>query len=275
MDKRSLVLYLSGLAAAGAVVGLAASCSDQPRIKCTAGHGSFAVVYATPPGAENCGIKGELIGIEAYNDPLKDKSNLDPNNGSLGMQPVDLAGAIDTQGADPIAAHLPYSLGKWLTPEPAADNFCTVNAPNDIEQDLPFKAPEAFPDGGLSDPIAAVSFKYQWSNVHFYNTPASPGTQLLADLTYTKTEGLPDGGMGMPCTATFHVVGLWPAVSCSSDPLPDGSPNPEPLDPTKCSPEPDDSKGRATGSGISPDLVTRCDPDLQLCVLAKDPPAFK
>ena len=28
-----------------------------------------------------------------------------------------------------------------------------------------------------------------------------------------------------------------------------------------------------TGSGISPDLAYRCDPVLNLCVLAKDPPS--
>ena len=30
-----------------------------------------------------------------------------------------------------------------------------------------------------------------------------------------------------------------------------------------------------TGSGIGPDLATRCDENLNLCVLARDPPSFK
>src|SRR6185503_9755250 len=130
VDKRSLVLYLSGLAAAGAVVGLAASCSDQPRIKCTAGHGLFAAVYTPMGGADPCGMPGEEIGVEAYNDPLPDNSNLDPNKGSLGMQPVDM-GAGDR--ADTNAAHKPYALGNWGSAEPTGDNFCAVVSPNEIE----------------------------------------------------------------------------------------------------------------------------------------------
>jgi len=276
VDKRSLVLYLSGLAAAGAVVGLAASCSDQPRIKCTAGHGPFAAVY-TAMGGSDCGLHGEQIGVEAYNYALADQSNLDPNRGSLGMEPLNIAEAIGAQGPDPNAAHKPYSLGDWGSAEPGGDNFCAVPAPNDIEQDLAYVPPgPALPDGGAGTAaVPALSVRYHWTDVRFYNTPASPGTQLVANLAYSRTEGMPDGGAGTPCTAQFHVVGLWPLVGCASDPLPDGTPNPVPTDPTKCSPDPDNSKGRSTGSGISPDLATRCDENLLLCVLAKEPPSFK
>ena len=274
MDKRSLVLYLSGLAATGAVVGLAASCSDQPRIKCTAGHGAFAAVY-TPKGggADPCGMPGEQIGVEAYNFPLGDKSNLDPNNGSLGLEPIDLAAHIDEHGGkDTSNGRLPYSLGKWATSEPTGDDFCTVENPNAIEQDLPFVPgkPPTTPDAGDGeDPIPSLYMKYAWSNVRFYNTPASSGTQLVADLSFTRTDGAEDGGAGTPCTAEYHVVGLWPAFDCSADPPAMG------IDETKCSPFADPSKNRPTGSGISPDLATRCDPVLKLCVLAKEPPSFK
>jgi hypothetical protein len=222
-------------------------------------------------------LKGEQIGIEAYNQPLPDKSNLDPNNGSLGMEPVDLAARIDMHPPDTNSAHSPFSLGKWASPEPAGDEFCTVASPNDIEQNLEYVPPgDLQPDGGPgTDPVPALNIKYQWSNVRFFNTPAAPGTQLIADLILTKTEGLPDGGAGTPCTAEYKVVGLWPAIPCNSDPLEDGGVDPNPLDPTKCSPEPDNTKNRPTGSGIGPDLLTRCDENLQLCVLAKDPPSFK
>jgi len=266
VDKRSLVLYLSGLAAAGAVVGLAASCSDQPRIKCTAGHGPFAVVY-TPMGSD-CGLSGDTalagLGVEAYNDPLPDKSNLDPNHGSLGFQPLDFG-----QGtrSDDNMAHLPYALGKWASSEPGPDNFCSVVDPNDIQQDFaPTDAVPPGPDGGGAKPyVPSLSVKYHWSNVRFFNTPAAPGTQLVADVTYTRTEGLPDGGSGTPCAAQYHAVGLWPSFSCQ-DPN-----DPTKVDPTLCSPFADNSKNRPVGSGISPDLVTRCDETLQLCVLANEP----
>jgi hypothetical protein len=270
VDKRSLVLYLSGLAAAGAVVGLAASCSDQPRIKCTAGHGPFAVVYTPMGGSDPCGLSGDTalaqLGVEAYNDPLPDKSNLDPNKGSLGMQPFDFG-----QGArsDDNTAHLPYSLGPWATSEPAADNFCVVSNPNDIQQDFaPTDAVPPGPDGGGAKPyVPSLSVKYHWSNVRFYNTPAAPGTQLIADLAYTRTDGLPDGGTGAPCTQQYHAVGLWPLFSCAVDPE-DPSKG---TDPTLCSPFADPSKNRPVGSGISPDLATRCDDALQLCVLVNEP----
>ena len=273
MDKRSLVIYLSGLAAAGAVVGLAASCSDQPRIKCTAGHGAFAAVY-TPVGGgmDPCGMPGEEIGVEAYNYPLADGTNLDPNRGSLGMQPLPIAEEIGHRGPDPNTAHKPFALGDWATAEPTADNFCTVTNPNEIQQDL--AAIPAVPpsDAGPGEPFhPSLSVNYKWSNVRFYNTPAAPGNQLVADLVYTRQEGPgEDGGAAPPpCTATYRVVGLWPVAHCDADPPATG------IDETKCSPFADPAKNRPTGSGISPDIATKCDPVLQLCVLAREPPSFK
>jgi hypothetical protein len=273
VDKRSLVLYLSGLAAAGAVVGLAASCSDQPRIKCTAGHGPFAAVYTPKGGADPCNMPGEMIGVEAYNYPLSDQSNLDPNKGSLGMQPLAIADEIGNRGPDTNAAHKPYALGDWGSAEPGGDNFCAVPSMNDIEQDLPaVPAVPPGPDGGGASPfVPSKSVKYHWTNVRFYNTPASPGTQLIADLSYSEQigPGADGGAPPAPCTGEYKVVGLWPAFDCTDDN------NPMAIDETKCSPFADPSKNRPTGSGISPDLATKCDPNLHLCVLAKDPPSFK
>jgi len=274
VDKRSLVLYLSGLAATGVVVGLAASCSDQPRIKCTAGHGPFAAVYTYVSGDTDCAPLGEEVGVEAYNYPLPDNSNLDPNRGSLGTPSFESTAEIDHNpppANDPDPTHLPYSKGDWATPEPGADNFCSVPSMNPAEQVLGYVAakPPTLPDGGGG--AAAVPYfhaKYTWSNVRFFNTPAAPGNQLIADLEYTKQVGDADGGMGTPCTAKVRVVGLWPFFDCSSD---DGMG----IDESKCSPFPDNSKGRALGSGISPDIAYRCHPDLKWCVLAKDPPSFK
>jgi hypothetical protein len=272
VDKRSLVLYLSGLAATGAVIGLAASCSDQPRIKCTAGHGPFAVVYTHVSGDTGCAPMGEEMGVEAYNYPLPDNSNLDPNRGSLGMQSFELTAEMDHHPPDMDSNHKPYSLGDWGSAEPGGDNFCNVPSMNTAEQVLAYvpAKPPTLPDGGGG--AAAVPYfaaKYEWKNVRFYNSPASPGTQLIADLTYTHQVGDADGGMGgPPCTETVKAVGVWPFADCSADEGPG-------IDESKCSPFPDNSKGRPLGSGISPDLATRCHPDLHWCVLAKDPPSFK
>jgi len=269
VDKRSLVFYLSGLAAAGAVVALAASCSDQPRIKCTAGHGAFAAVFTS---STPCMPPGEPMGVEAYNYPLPDNTNLDPNRGSLGIAPLDLHHQIDIHpgsAADSNTAHNKWSLGDWLTPEPAADNFCTVKEPYDTEQVLGYipEVPPGPDGGGGEEAVPTFSAKYHWTSVRFYNTPNFPGNQMVADLDLTFTQGLEDGGAGTPCTGSVHVVGLWPMVGCEADDPAD----PDGIDETKCSPEPDNSKGRPTGSGISPDLKTRCDPVLKLCVLPGEP----
>jgi hypothetical protein len=184
------------------------------------------------------------------------------------MQPIDLTTEIGHHPADMNSAHKPYALGDWATSVATDDNFCTVKDPNAIEQDLAYvpAVPPTLPDGGGgSEAVPALNVKYEWSNVRFYNTPAAPGTQLIADLTLTRTQGLPDGGAGTPCTTQYKAVGLWPAVSCEdADHM---------LDETLCYADP--AKGRASGSGIGPDLLTRCDPVLKHCVLVKDPPSFK
>ena len=61
----------------------------------------------------------------------------------------------------------------------------------------------------------------------------------------------------------------------ASDPDAGATPTPAPpvLDETLCSAQADPARGRPLGSGISPDVLTRCDPDLQLCVLAEPAPA--
>ena len=50
---------------------------------------------------------------------------------------------------------------------------------------------------------------------------------------------------------------------------------PQIADDTLCSPNPDLSKNRATGSGINPDFATACDPNLLLCVLKSEPPSLR
>jgi len=220
---------------------------------------------------------GEQMGVEAYNYPLPDKSNLDPDHGSLGIASMVLSAQIEAHPAsdkpaedlsDRDPTHQKWSLGDWLTPEPAANNFCTVKDPTDTEQVLKYKpADPPLPDGDAGKPaIPSYSAKYHWRDVRFYNTPALPGTQLVADLDLTITEGLEDGGTLPPCTGTVHVVGLWPLVDCTSD-----NPDAGPIDETKCSAEADNSKGRPLGSGISPDLKTRCHETLKVCVLPGEP----
>ena len=76
----------------------------------------------------------------------------------------------------------------------------------------------------------------------------SPGITFSSDVDYSQTRN------GVTCSAKFTAVGLWPPVHCGSD--------------VDCDPCADPLNGRPTGSGINPDLRTKCDVDLGLCVLA-------
>jgi hypothetical protein len=53
-------------------------------------------------------------------------------------------------------------------------------------------------------------------------------------------------------------------------------PPPGPMVPSQdlCSPYANPDAGLATGSGINPDYAVVCDPNLLLCVLAKEPPSL-
>jgi len=53
-------------------------------------------------------------------------------------------------------------------------------------------------------------------------------------------------------------------------------PGPAPVgDESLCLPFADPAMGRATASGLNPDFAIRCDPDLLLCVLSKEPPSLR
>jgi hypothetical protein len=142
----------------------------------------------------------------------------------------------------------------------------------------------------------AVDIKYEWSNVKVYVSASAYGTQLSADLVYTK-----DG-----CKATYRVSAVYPVVSCgvplnppAEEPAGEPPVNPDDVDAgtdddAACPPEEpvedpgemvaDDSlcdavpapeSGSIVGSGINPDLAVACHPDLLFCVLKKDPPAWR
>jgi hypothetical protein len=122
-----------------------------------------------------------------------------------------------------------------------------------------------------SPALPAMTVKYEWANVAFYVSPSLIGTQFKADLTFTKDA----------CTATYKVVGLYPGVpcektvsvmTCDGETTEEGTgmPNDE-----ACSPCADPAKGRATGSGISPDVEVACDPDVLLCLPKADLPSLR
>ncbi|XXT20788.1 hypothetical protein WME94_04370 [Sorangium sp. So ce429] len=237
------------------LASLVASC-EQPRINCTTGHGGFAATYTLKPGSKqgegDCDtLRGDVIGLEKYNpSQADDREEQDLSRALLAIRTTELGAlAGEAEGAGvPIDGGAVFSMGEFASVEPDDDDVCAVASLSPAELDLP-----AFGER------PATRIRYEWSNVRVHVTAAFPGTQMTADLTYTRGE----------CTASYSVVGLWPAVACAGQ---DGA-----TDPSLCDPQADVAAGRLVGSGINPDLEERvtCDPELALCVLKEPPEALR
>lgn len=154
---------------------------EQPSVGCPVQRVSWAAKYTlvTPGGGSCDGLKGELIGIQRYNDPLK------PTGAQkVALRPVRLVAGEST---DPASMAKTSAVGD-LSQEPTND-FCTATN---------FTA--------ASQTLAGGATTYEFSDVKFYVTPAYPGSQFTATLKYT--EGA--------CTATYKVDAVWPPVDCDA-----------------------------------------------------------
>jgi hypothetical protein len=305
VDNRSLVLFLSGLAAAGASVCIAVSCSDQPKVKCVTARGPFTALYNVVSGPEGGCLPGqppgEVVGVQSYNPPNSDRTNADLSKGSMAIKGASMSDAVHAhdppRGMGEDTAHKPYSAGDFKTNVAGDDNFCDVVNLTVAEQNLPFipgvpaqpPPPDAGPDATGTpalDPIPGQNIKYEWTSLRSYVTAAFVGTQLVGDLKYTITTTADDGGAGTPCESTYRVRALFPSYGCGFDTsaVIDGGPTIP--DDGMCAAAADIThtvtyngmtipNPQAVGSGINPDLAVKCDPVLMLCVLTKEPPAFK
>lgn len=251
------------------VLALGHGCA-QPRINCTTGHGGFAAVYKLKPGSKmgdgDCDtLKGEVIGLEKYNPAQTDNpTRQDLTKASLAIR-TNTLGVLEQEASaanvvDPMQEL--NSIGDFASATPDEDDVCTVPKLSDARQTLPKYSYVADPDKPTEKTdVGESDIKYTWSNIRLYVTTALPGTQLVGDLTYTKNG----------CTASYDVLALWPSVSCDNG---KGAP-----DPSLCNPEADPAAGRATGSGINPDIYVEnrvvCDPDLLRCVLSAPPTQLK
>lgn len=250
-----------GLSAALFALGAGVGC-DQPRADCTTGHGGFAAKYTlvegSKQGAGSCdAMKGEIIGLEKFNPSQTDDPNKqDLTRASLAIRPERLGALADEAGQGGVAVDpkAPTSRGDFLSTSPDDNNVCFV--------------PELTP-GSVQIPagsaVSAADVEYTWSNVRVYVTTAYPGTQMAADLTVRDGE----------CSASYKVVGLWPAVSCEVVGM-----NGEGAgvgDQDACDPEANPAMGRPTGSGINPDFKDNimCDPNTFLCVLKEAPEGLR
>jgi hypothetical protein len=86
-----------------------------------------------------------------------------------------------------------------------------------------------------------------------------------------------DGGAGEASTGDDGSAGASDAAAASDCMPPAPMMTSGPMVPSVdlCSPYPNPAAGMATGSGINPDYAVVCDPNLLLCVLAKEPPSLR
>ncbi|AUX29690.1 MULTISPECIES: hypothetical protein [Sorangium] len=262
--KRTLGTSLGILA----IAALSLSC-EQRRVTCTAAHGGFAAKYTLKPGSKQgegaCDtLKGEIVGIEKYN-PRQPGNPKRPDftKAHVAVRASGIAfPAFAAQGAQVELGEAALdSIGDFAAVDPDEDDVCTVPSLSEARLSIPAYEEPPPPDAPEDTPPTqrpAVEIGYAWSNLRIYVTAAYPGTQIVGDLTYTE-----DG-----CSASYSVVGLYPAVECAPDGVPD---------PTLCDPRPDLAKGRAFGSGINPDFADRvaCDAETGLCVLTSLPDALQ
>ena len=237
--------------------------SDQPRTPCTTAHGAFAVKYTLMEGSGACAmLSAGLVGVQPFGRGGPGQA------ANFDMPPVaikteELGNLVGTYGQAVDATKL-FSLGAFTTREPGADNLCTLGAMTPAEVTL-----AAVPAGmnmmGMPTPaLPAVTARWEWSNVRFFVTAALAGTIFTGNLTYTQ-----DG-----CTARYSVRGLYPAVHCTKEVTDPVTMMPsEVRNPALCSPCADPSMGRATGSGINPDIDTACDQPSNLCLPTGEPPS--
>lgn len=214
-------------------MGLAATCAlvsgcSQPTPECTVGTASaspYAAKYTLVSGdpASSCGsIPGDILGLQVYNPPNGDEPDttrkfLAIQSGTMGNMlysdyslpgtcpPPNPDGSQDPgdPAVDTDETHQPYGLGEFSSVEPDGDDLCIAPKLSPAQQTLP-EGVDCEADPADPPAQAALDVTSTWSNAKVYVTAAALGTQMEVDLTYT--EGT--------CSATYHAVGLWPAVGC-------------------------------------------------------------
>ena len=266
--------------ALGTAALIATSC-EQPQVLCTTGRGDFAAVYTLVDGPAECNdLKSEILGMNAYS-PERGGPNTatmaDWWRPSMAIGSERIGWLIDRAArsgvVDPNEAHKHYSVGDLPT-EPSND-FCVVPQMKSADAEIEMPAVPAVPDDPMtmadeSEPeVPATHYRYKWTNVRFLVRPDAIGTQMTADLEFTRND----------CTATYRVKAVYPARSCAREV--NGTVE---ADPDRCYPAAQPDKGIFEGSGISPDFPVECTefdpispsgPKRFYCMLTEDVPAFK
>jgi hypothetical protein len=244
----NLRLIALGAGTLGCIATLSACGSEQQEPQCVVARavsdgstGSFATTYTLKAGQDPeraCAkLKPEPVGLQKY-------FNKNPEGpASVGIRTANM-GSLLKKHATQLRVDVPNnanSVGTLTTQAPGPDNFCEV----------PALSPSQLT---VVEPPLNVS--YLWSNLRIYNTPEIPGTQFVADLSYSEND----------CTAEYKVRGIWPVVRCENSKT-------KQADDTLCDPRADYSVGRLRGSGINPLFPVKCDPDVKICVLTGEVPS--
>jgi hypothetical protein len=157
---------------------------------------------------------------------------------------------------DPDMTHQQYATGAFAQEFPDQNDMCQVVGLQPAQMNVT-STPQSVGAAGMPtpSPFPTDSVSYTWSNVNVYVTAAAQGSQFSGDLTYTENG----------CSADYHVVGMWPAVSCTDKVYNDPKIDPKQLvvigqvaNQDTCNPCAEPSKGRFVGSGISPDFPLTC-----------------
>jgi hypothetical protein len=234
MKTRTAIAWILPLGCAGL---LSACNAEQPLPQCTVGRGENAVRYTLVRGSGPCAAKtAEIIGAQIFREP---GSGIPPQ---LSFKPAPLAA---NEGKD--TAHSVISTGNFTTEYPSEDELCVVPTMSEARQRI-------FQPNGLTRDV-----RYQWSNIRVQGSSAIPGTQWIADLTYTEDD----------CSATYVAVGMFPTIKCEKS-----MPGPKPGDPPVTVRDPAICRQPRPGLSIDPAFPTSCDEATNLCVLAGQPPAL-
>lgn len=267
--KTKVIGLIVGAGIAGSM--LYACSQPNPPPPCNVGHGDYAAKYIKQSGTGVCAdLRGEAYGVDKY-------YSLDGGVSRVALQPAHATENVPQSDTDTL-----YTIAD-LAGEFPENDYCALANGNKINAQVEPEAIEfdLLEDGGIpldagfdpagtggtieTDPTEGTGtftpnpepFSYEFKDTRFFVIPSAPSAQQFeSTLTYTDTTA--------GCTATYKVIGMYPAVACTTD--------------VDCDPNADYDAGRLFGSGINDQFDTFCDTETGLCQLKANeigPSTFK
>ncbi len=220
------------LAILAAIARVAASCADQPPVKCTASSNPGAARFKVVSSTGDCSMvplvqnNGEVVGVQTFVPPVSDPNTYTlPNSVALQSEEMSLLAANGESVMPPVLdadpMHHLYALGKFDEAFPDPNDICKISTVSKAELNLPLVPAHMDADGNPIDEQPATHITYEWSNIRIIVNADSIGTQTFADLTYTRDA----------CTARFTVSIITPEVACDTNDMADQSKCDAPTDP--------------------------------------------